>query len=170
MLPEKRILFNHASFVDEEALRKVGEGMANQSIRTLKIFYCYAHEDDALREQLARHLSPLRRLRYITGWYDRDIQAGTDWERESETRLDTANIILLLISADFFSSDYHYTVEMQRALAKHKAGTALVIPILLRPVGWEETPIGELAALPTNKKPITQWANQDEAWLNVVEG
>src|SRR5690348_3683671 len=122
--------------------------MVNQSIRTIKIYYCYAREDDALREQLARHLSPLRRLRYITGWYNRDIQAGTDWEREDQTHLDTAHIILLLLSADFFASDYQYTVEMRRALEKHKDGTAHVIPILLRPVRWEETPIGKLSALP----------------------
>lgn len=144
--------------------------MAAQSIRTIKIFYCYSQEDDALREQLARHLSPLRRLRYITGWYDRDIQAGTDWKQESETHLDTAHIILLLISANFFASDYHYNVEMQRAFAKYKAGTAHVIPILLRPVNWEETPISELSVLPTDKKPITQWEDQDQAWLNVVQG
>ncbi len=144
--------------------------MVSQAMSTIKVFYCYAHEDDALREQLAKHLSPLRRLRYITGWYDRDIQAGIDWERESEAHLDTANIILLLISADFFASDYHYNVEMQQALAKHKAGTAHVLPILLRPARWKETPISELSALPTNEKPVTQWANQDEAWLNVVEG
>lgn len=144
--------------------------MAAQATHTFQIFYCYAHEDDALREQLARHLSPLRRLRYITGWFDRDIRAGTNWERESQARLDTANIILLLISADFMASDYCYTIEMQRALEKHRAGTAHVIPILLRPVEWERTPIGELSALPTDKKPITQWEDKDAAWLNVVQG
>ncbi|MBA2681222.1 MAG: toll/interleukin-1 receptor domain-containing protein [Ktedonobacteraceae bacterium] len=115
-------------------------------------------------------MSPLRRLRYITGWFNRDIEAGTDWERESEVHLDTASIILLLVSPDFFASDYCYTVEMQRALKKHKAGTAHVIPILLRPVAWKNTPIGELSALPFDKKPVTQWADRDEAWLNVVEG
>jgi TIR domain len=88
--------------------------------RPIRIFYCYAHEDDALREQLARHLSPLRRVRFITGWFNHDIQAGTDWEQESWTRLDAADIILLLISADFFTSDYCYTVEMQRAIESMK--------------------------------------------------
>src|SRR5712691_5937553 len=98
--------------------------MATQSARSIKIFYCYAHEDDALREQLAKHLSPLRRLKSITGWFDRDIRAGTDWEHEIETHLDAASIILLLISADFIASDYCYSVEMQRALEKQQAGTA----------------------------------------------
>src|SRR5581483_2088767 len=144
--------------------------MVAQSVQMIKIFYCYAHEDDALREQLARHLSPLRRLRYITGWFDRDIRAGMDWEQERETHLHTADIILLLISADFFASDYCYTVEMQQALERHRAGTACVIPILLRPVEWESTPIGKLIALPGNKIPVTQWVDQDKAWLDIVQG
>jgi hypothetical protein len=144
--------------------------LAVKPVRKIKLFFCYAHEDDALREQLARHLSPLRRVKHITAWFDRDIQAGTDWEHEIERQLDTANIILLLVSADFIDSDYCYSVEMQRALEKHQAGTACVIPIILRPVDWEETPIGTLQALPTGKKPVTLWANQDEAWLDVVQG
>jgi hypothetical protein len=144
--------------------------MAVQPVQTIKIFFCYAREDDDLRKQLAVHLSHLQRLRYITGWFDRDIQAGTDWEHEIETRLDAASIILLLISADFIASDYCYTVEMQRALEKQKAGTAHVIPIILRPTMWEDPPLSELQALPTGKKPITQWANQDEAWVDVVQG
>ena len=144
--------------------------MVAQSTYTIKIFYCYAQEDDALREELARHLSPFRRLRYITAWYNRHIQAGTDWEKESRTHLDAANIILLLLSADFFASDYHYAVEVERAIRRHKAGTAHVIPILLRPVDWKETPIGELRALPANERAVTQWTNRDEAWLDVVQG
>ena len=144
--------------------------MGIQSIQPIKIFYCYAHEDDALREQLARHLSPLRRLRDITGWFDHDIQAGADWKREREAQMDAASIILLLISADFMASDYCYTVEMRRALERHRTGTACVIPILLRPVEWEKTSLGGLSPLPSNKRPVTQWADQDEAWLNVVQG
>src|SRR5215471_1196252 len=144
--------------------------MAVKPTRTIKIFYCYAHEDDALREQLARHLSPLRRLRYITAWFDRDIQAGTDWDHEIETHLDAASLILLLVSADFIYSNFCCSVEMQRALDRHKAGTARVISIILRPVHWEETSIGTLQVLPTNKKPVSQWADRDEAWLDVVQG
>lgn len=140
------------------------------AIRPIKIFYCYAHEDDALQEQLAKHLSLLRRLKDIVTWSHRHIQAGAEWKRESETQLDDANVILVLISADFMASDYCYTVELAHALKRHKAGDAWVIPILLRPVDWERSPLGVLSPLPTNKTPVTQWANPDAAWLSVVQG
>jgi hypothetical protein len=155
-------------------MRRHSNMAANQA-PAIKVFYCYDHEDDKLREQLAKHLSPLRKIRYITAWLDRNIQAGTDWEHEIETHLNAASIILLLVSSDFINSDYHYGTEMRQAFEKHKARTARIIPIILRPVCWEETPIGILLqsqAFPTpmGKKPVTEWDNRDKAWVNVVQG
>src|SRR2546427_11930114 len=100
----------------------------------IKIFYCYAREDGALRNELEKHLRPLKHLGQIAEWYDREILPGIDWAREISTHLNTAQIILLLISSDFMSSDYCYGVEMQRALARHSAGESWVLPIILRPV------------------------------------
>ncbi|MEM7794112.1 MAG: TIR domain-containing protein [Cyanobacteria bacterium P01_C01_bin.118] len=81
--------------------------------------------------------------------------------------LKRADIILLLISADFIASDYCYEIELQQAMERHQAGEARVIPIILRPADWQNTPFSELQAFPTNAKPITSWSDRDEAWLNV---
>lgn len=84
--------------------------------------------------------------------------------------MDTASVILLLISADFLASDYCYGVEMQKALERHRAGMAHVIPILLRPVDRCNAPFAHLSCLPSNEKPITSWSNQDKAFLDVAIG
>ncbi len=68
------------------------------------------------------------------------------------------------------ASDYCYTKEMQRALDRHKRGEARAIPIILRPIDWQETPLGKLQALPKDGKPITLWANRDNAFLDVARG
>jgi TIR domain len=94
--------------------------MTTQSASIIKIFICYSPKDDNLRRQLVSHLTPLRRVRYITGWFDYDVEAGTNWEHEIETRLDSAGIILVLVSADFIESDYCYGVEMTRALRSRR--------------------------------------------------
>jgi TIR domain len=138
--------------------------------RVIKIFYCYAHEDRALRDELEKHLSPLKRLGRITEWYDRDIQAGAAWEREIAAQLDSADIVLLLVSSDFMYSDYCYSREMQRALERHKRREAYVIPILLRPVDWDETPISQLQMVPADRRPVTQWPDRDEAFLDGAKG
>lgn len=144
--------------------------MAVEPTKAIKIFYSYAHEDKRLRDELEKHLGALKRSGLIVTWYDRDIQAGTQWRDEINTRLNTANLILLLISHHFIDSDYCYGREMQRAIERHKASEACVIPILLSPVDWEDTPMNELQALPAEGKPITVWRDRNVAFLRVVKG
>jgi hypothetical protein len=137
----------------------------------IEVFFSYAHEDESLRDKLAKHLKLLERQGVIQGWHDRQILPGTEWQGQLDRHLETAQIILLLISADFLASDYCYDIEMKRALERHEAGDARVIPIILRPVdNWDQSPFGKLQALPKGGKPITRWPNEDEAFANVAQG
>ena len=138
--------------------------------KAVEVFYSYAHKDEKLRNELEKHLKSLQRQGFITQWHDRKIVAGTAWGKAIDTHLNTASIILLLISPDFMASDYCYDVEMQRAMERHHTHEARVIPILLRPVEWSGTPFEQLQALPTNAKPITAWRNRDQAFLDVTRG
>ena len=123
-----------------------------------------------LRDKLAKQLRLLERQGVIAGWHDRQISGGNEWAGEISQHLDTARIILLLISSDFLASDYCYDVELKRALERHDAREARVIPIILRPTDWRSAPFGKLQALPKDAKPITTWANEDEAFLDVALG
>lgn len=136
----------------------------------VEIFLCYAHEDENELNQLVTHLGVLRRQGFLDVWYDREVSAGREWAREIDRHLNTAQIILLLVSQYFMNSDYCYLVEMKRALERHERREAVVIPILLRPVYYEKTPFAKLQALPTNAKPVTIWRNQEAAFLNIVQG
>lgn len=141
-------------------------------MRTIEIFCCYARKDQQLLNDLKAHLMPMQRSGHIRIWADTDIDAGEDWEKEIDTHLNTAQIILLLISPAFIASEYCYGKEMTRAMERHEAGGTQILPIILRPVLWEATPFGRLQALPTGAKPVTSgfWHNQDDALLNVAEG
>ena len=140
-------------------------GSENQAI---EVFFSYAHEDEELRDELAKHLKLLERQKMIAAWYDREIGAGTEWKHSIEQRLNSAQVILLLISADFLASDFCWGVELRRAMERHEAGEARVIPVILRPVDWRGAQFGQLQALPKNALPITTWSNQDEAFLDVA--
>jgi hypothetical protein len=135
-----------------------------------EIFFSYAHEDEVLRDELAKHLKLLERQGIIKAWHDRNITAGEEWKTAINTNLESAEIILLLVSADFLASDYCYDIEMKRALERHECNQARVIPIILRPVDWHQSPFSKLVALPTDGKAITTWLNQDEAFTNIVKG
>ncbi len=137
---------------------------------SIELFYCYAHEDKKLREELDQHLSGLKRSGIVSSWYDGEIIPGAVWEKAIADRLNRADLVLLLISASFLGSDCCYSTEMERALARHKAGEARVIPILLRPADWEGSPFSELQMLPSGARPITRWVDQDEAFEDVAKG
>src|SRR2546429_2576925 len=114
------------------------------ALMSVSIFFCYAHEDEALLNKLKTHLRPLQRQGLIDVWHDRDISAGTEWEREINKSLNDAQIILLLISPYFIASDYCYDIEMKKAVERHERGEAFVIPIILSPVHWRGAPFGRL--------------------------
>jgi hypothetical protein len=135
-----------------------------------ELFYSYSHKDEKLRDSLETHLALLKRQGIIKAWHDRKISAGQEWKTEILSQLEGADIILLLVSADFIASDFCYSVEMERALARQAAGEALVIPIILRPCDWKDAPFSKLQALPKDAKPVTSWGNRDEAFVNVAQG
>lgn len=136
----------------------------------VKVFFSYAHRDEDLLEKLVRHLALLKREITITAWHDREIVAGNQWAEEIRDHLQSADLILLLVSADFIASDYCYAIELKQAMKRHYNREATVIPIILRSVDWQNAPFGQLQALPKDAKPITSWTNEDEAFLSVVQG
>jgi hypothetical protein len=136
-----------------------------------ELFYSYSHKDKALRANLDTHLIMLERQGVISGWHDRDIEAGDEWAGEISEHLERASLILLLISADFLASPYCYDVEVRRAMERHEAKQARVVPVILRPVdGWHEAPFGKLEALPRQGKAVTTWDNRDEAFADIAGG
>lgn len=136
----------------------------------LRLFYSYSHKDETLRQRLDAHLKLLQRQKVIEVWHDRAIEAGQEWEPELKRQLDEADIILLLVSTDFLASDYCWGVETQQALQRHQAGTARVIPIILRPTDLTDAPFMHIQCLPREAKPVITWTIEDEAWTNVTQG
>jgi len=131
------------------------------------VFFSYSHKDDALRDELEIHLSALKRQGLIDTWHDRRIVAGEEIDHVISEHLEKADIILLLVSPYFIASDYCYDVEMKRAIERHQAGEARVIPVILHPCDWHGLPFGKLMATPTDGKPVSMFPNQHAAFLEI---
>jgi hypothetical protein len=132
-------------------------------------FFSYSHADEALRDQLERQLAILRRQGVIETWHDRRIPAGSEWDAAIDHHVETDDIILLLVSPDFLASDYCYDREMLRAMERHDAGEAIVIPVILRACDWHGAPFGKLQAVPKDGKPVTLMPDRDSALLEVAQ-
>ena len=140
------------------------------ALRPVQVFFSYSHRDEAYKEQLEVHLTILQRRGLLKSWSDRQIVAGQNWQSIIAEQLQAADIVLLLVSADFIASDYCYGNELRCALERHERNETTVIPIILRPVDWRDAPFGKLQALPKDGTPVASWPNQDQAWLNVRAG
>lgn len=134
----------------------------------VKLFFSYSHKDEELRNELDKHLSILKRQGVIDAWHDRCITAGSELDTEINTHLKNANVVLLLISSDFLASTYCYDKEMKFAMGMHESGKAKVIPVILRPCDWHDTPFGKLLATPRDGKPVIKYPTLDEAFLEIT--
>ena len=106
----------------------------------LKTFIIYAREDrDALLE-LKKQLIPLERRGQLSLWHDGEIVPGEDWEKAIKQQLEQADLILLLLSSDFFASDYIEKKELKEALLRHTRGESIVAPVIVRHCLWQQHP------------------------------
>jgi len=84
--------------------------------------------------------------------------------------IQTADVILLLLSADFFNSDYCFEEEVTIAPQRHHCKEAVVIPIVARPCQWRETDLANIHGLPRDMRAVSVWEDRDMACNNVAEG
>lgn len=122
----------------------------------MKVFISYSHEDEAILVRLHKHMSMLRREGLVSDWYDREILPGGEIDAEIMEKLESCDLFLPLVSADFLASDYCYEKEMQRALERHSEQEIRVIPIIVEPCDWQTSPLGALKAVPNDRTPRSE--------------
>lgn len=140
--------------------------------RRVRIFISYAHVDDALRARLRVHLGGLERDGLVQAWDDREIPAGEAWADEIDDRLNQADVIVLLVTADFIKSEYCYGKELKRALERNadRDDRAIVVPVILKACDWESSRFGRLQALPPGARPISKWPTEEDYFTAVAKG
>lgn len=144
--------------------------MPDDAERGVRVFISYAHEDEDLKNELEKHLKVLKRSSKVNVWSDRQLVAGQEWDESIMAELNTAHVILLLISVDFNASDFIWDKELTVAMERHKAGTARVVPVILRKCDWDKLPYAVLQALPRNATPVTEYPDRDVAYTEIAQG
>src|SRR5687768_10736488 len=92
--------------------------MGAQRPNPIHVFVSYAREDEVLKDELLKHLAPLKRSGALAVWHDRDLEAGAPLP-QIEAELDRADVVLLLLSVDYIASDELHDREMMRAIGRH---------------------------------------------------
>src|SRR5882724_340220 len=105
----------------------------------VKLVYSAAPIDSSFSEQLSAHLHALVQGGFLSEWHEHHIPAGAEVTQERHRAWQSADILLLLLSVDYFLSPVYDDQEMQQALERYQSGQLLIIPILLRPCDWQSS-------------------------------
>ena len=143
--------------------------MSSRKQAEIRIFCSYSEKDRSLQENLENHLSSLEREGGVLVWHKHKVKAGQEYQREIDNQLKRADLILLLISSNFISSDDCYAGDLVNALQRYEIERTRVIPILLRPCTWDGLQFSSLQILPRSQLPVTRWSNRDAAFTQIVE-
>jgi hypothetical protein len=135
----------------------------------LNFFIAYDQADADLQKELLNYLTPWERQRVITIWSHDHIIAGQEIDNATISHLEQADLVLLLLSANYLASN-QYDIVVQRALELHQAEKTHLIPILLRPVDLTTTPLAPLQILPPNAQPVIKWSPREDAFFAIQQG
>ncbi|NOU91158.1 TIR domain-containing protein [Paenibacillus sp. LMG 31460] len=139
-------------------------------LKTINMFISYSRKDLEYKIELEKHLSILIRRYGIEVWSDKELKVGDFLDKEIEERLEKADIVILLISSDFFASYYCYEKEFKNAYEKQIRGDARIIPILVRPCSWKlDEYFIKFLVFPQDGTSISEYENKDKAYLEIVE-
>jgi hypothetical protein len=167
-LPTSMILQTFPELVDLQRSYHQQHDTWVKSTKAVNVLYVYDEEDEQLQKKLSTHLSLLRRQNWIADLVPQKLLAGEKKEEAITSYLNTAEIILLLVSANFIASDYCYSQAMTRALERKEENTARVIPIILKECDWQTAPFYALQSLPKGVSSVAASRDIDETLKNIA--
>lgn len=135
----------------------------------MKAFISYSHHDAPMLDILHKHLAQLQREGSIQTWEDREIPAGGGWEKQISTALESSQLFLALLSPDYLASHYCYEKEFEKAIQMQEEEKMIIVPIIVEPCDWLNTPLNKFKALPKDGKAISTWENKNTAFLDVTQ-
>jgi len=138
------------------------------SDEALSLFISYSHKDEIFRDELRGALAAYERIGEIESWDDTCIVPGQRWENKILQKLESADIIVFLLSNDFIRSDYCVQKEMKRALERDALGDCAIVPVVVRACPFTKMELGKIQAILPRSKPLKENRHRDSAWLEVT--
>jgi hypothetical protein len=166
-------------FTSSEGINLLNSGLTEESITKMgkqfertKVFVSYSHDDKEWLERLRVHLSPLQREGILDFWDDTRIRTGEKWKDKITEALKSARIAVLLVSADFLSSDFIQSNELPELLAGAESEGVIIMSIIIKPSLFTRAKnISQFQAVNPPGKPLINLSKgkQEEYWLKLAE-
>lgn len=139
--------------------------------RRLRLYVSYADQDDSFRRELRKHLTPLSGNGQIEIWDRSQAQEepGKDLDTLLRQRIDDADLVLVLLSADYLGGELSSQTELPYALERQRKQATQVLLILIRAVAWQSSEVlSGLKVWPGDDQAVSSWPNRDAVWTDLV--
>jgi hypothetical protein len=125
----------------------------------------YDEQDETRAEQLNKHLTVLKMRKTIEVYNVHQTIGGVETLAAAEVAVQYADYLLLLISSNIFNQNAIWLTTTLSALEKGKK----VVPIRIDKADLEGTGLEKLRALPSLNRTVTDFANEEQAYSEIVE-
>ncbi|MBX7243818.1 MAG: toll/interleukin-1 receptor domain-containing protein, partial [Bacteroidia bacterium] len=147
----------------------VPEPEKTKSFAPARIFISFTASDEEHLIKLENQFKPALRNKPVTIWHKGKMPFSEERFQVIEQELNQADIIILLVSADYLAEDEIWQHEFMPAYARLQKKKCVVIPVILSACAWQTTEISGLKVLPEINRAISQMPDTDAAWLTVVK-
>ena len=172
---DKKSIQDQIDGIDAKLAKLAEKAAEARKAKRTEIFISYAHADmeetDYVKE-LKTHLKPLERTNKITTWSDENIKLGNKWDAEIKAAISRAKFAVLMVSADFFASDYIVDSELDPILKSVEETGATIFWVLVSTCNYEIFGIGDYQAIKKNiEKPLIRCEKDErnEIYVELVK-
>jgi len=137
-----------------------------------EVFVSYSHKDTEYKDELEPFLKMLKNTTNIEWWDDSKIKSGEQWRDEINKALSKAKVAVLMISANFFASDFIIEEELPDILeAADEKGTT-ILWVLVSTCSYKGTAVEKYQAMNDPKIPLARLKEEEdrnEVYTKVVD-
>ena len=120
------------------------------------VFISYSHKDEFWKDRLVTHLEVLQQEGLLDIWDDRRIGAGEDWYQEIQEAMNAASVAILMVSADFLTSNFIHREEVPHLLERRNKEGMSIFSVIIRPCAWKQVKwLSQMNTLPRDGRPIS---------------
>jgi nucleoside 2-deoxyribosyltransferase len=134
-----------------------------------KVFLSYSHRDRRWADRLLTHLRAI--ADNVSVWSDAQIKVGESWHDEISRAITTADVAILLISADYLASDFIANQELPTLLESASQGRTLILPVMISPAFLDPaSPLVQFQFVNDPHRPLSALkpSEQDEVFTAVA--
>jgi hypothetical protein len=134
-----------------------------------RLFLCYCREDLRSAKRLQVHLAGCQSMHQLAIWDSTRLFPGSSWRSHVSHTLASAQVAVMLVSADFLATPLIVTYELPSLLEAAQTRGTHIFPVILSPCLFEESPLAPFQPVnPGQPLNLLSCSQRDTIWVTLV--